>query len=416
MAEQRSMKLLKQNESYRSWFAADTSGEIAQQVVFAALTLLAYSVTEDVAQTGFIAAAMAASRFASMLAGSWIVDFYPKRRLMIINALCRIVVSTVLLMLLSVGSLNTLSMFCISIAYGIIGGVFGNLTNAILPFIVAKDDISAALTANETRDSVIQIAAAPASALLFTAARALPFIIDILGFAILAIATRSIRGDLEAKPVEDQENSAGGALRIFYERSSRGLRWVYRQPAVLSVLLLMTISSSSSFLVINATELHILDSGQPVWRVGVVFAFFSAGMVCGGLLAAPLRRRLNPRRIVVLSAVVDVIAMVAFITANHWVLLAVIMFLWTQLVIVNNSVLGAFQISKTPMDLHGRVGAAFRLIIGLTPIIGAGLAGILLSSLGWMLTMSIALGLAAIRLAFAVFSRNLGDLKPAESA
>ncbi|WP_268896626.1 MFS transporter [Corynebacterium lizhenjunii] len=404
------MALFRTNPSYRSWFVADMSGEIARQIVFAAMTLLAYSVTNDVKQTGFVAALMALARFVAMLGGSWVVDFYPKRRLMVINALCRIVLSVLTVGLLLADRMGFVALVAVAVGYGAIGGIFGNLTNAILPFIVDDRELNEALSLNETRDSIIQIAAAPLSVFLFTALRALPFVVDILGFAIVAIGARFIHGDLEAEASDDAAPGVANTLKQFWERSTAGLRWVARHPGIRAILALWTLDGLSSFLVINAVELNILHSDQPTWHVGAVFACFSAGMVGGGLISGRLRKVLSSHQILILAATVNTVVMACLSIMDHWMVVGALLAVWTLPTIASNAVLGSSQMIATPDNLQGRVGAAFGLIIGLTPILGAGLAGVLLDHVGWRITILLAAALGVASLAVVFASRALRDI------
>lgn len=83
---------------------------------------------------------------------------------------------------------------------------------------------------------------------------------------------------------------------------------------------------------------------------------------------------------------------------------------WTLPVIANNAVLGASQMIATPAKLQGRVGAAFGLIIGLTPILGASSAGLLLDNLGWQFTIMLATGIGIGGLTIAIFSQALREI------
>lgn len=386
------------------------SGEIARQIVFSSMPLLAYSVTHDVKQTGFIAALMALTRFISMLAASWVVDFYPKRRLMVINALCRIVLSASVVVLLITGHMGFISLIAVAIGYGAIGGIFGNLTNAILPFIVDELELKDALSLNETRDSIIQIAAAPLSVFLFSMLRALPFIVEIMGFAIVAIGARYIHGVIDAEHSNELSPGITHTLQEFWGRSTAGMRWVAHHHGIRALLALMTLNGLSSFLVINTVELNILDSDQPVWHVGAVFACFSAGMVCGGIISGPLRKAFSNHQIIIITSTISTITMACLSIMDHWMIVGTLLAVWTLPVIANNAVLGASQMIATPAKLQGRVGAAFGLIIGLTPILGASSAGLLLDNLGWQFTIMLATGIGIGGLTIAIFSQALREI------
>lgn len=242
---------------------------------------------------------------------------------MVINTVCYMIISALLVVLLLTDQLNSILMLRIAMLYGAVVGVFGNLTNVIIPFIVAQNDIPIALTTSEIRDSNIQIAVVPTLLTLFTLARSLPFFVDIIGFLLVAIASRFIPGDINVAAKAMEVSSTRSALRRFAVRSSGGLRWTFHNPAISSVLFVVTISALSSFFVINAVELYIFESGQPLWQVSAIFACFYTGIVCSDFLTGSLRRRLAPRRTIIANTTVDVVAMIILIFATHWALLGI---------------------------------------------------------------------------------------------
>ncbi|WP_124039815.1 MFS transporter [Neoactinobaculum massilliense] len=424
--------LFQQNSNYRAWFAGDTSAEIGSQLTSLAFTLLAYGVTRDLVQAGLVGAVLAAARFLVILPGGHVIDRFEKTQLMRIYAASMMGIMALLAGFILFQALSFTWLLVFAVLIGLVNGTFGGLTNAMLPFLLQDEDLTDALALNETRDSVISVAASPLGGVLFGIHPVIPFVTDIAAYFGLFCASTRIhlrgqedpRATLSSDASEDSTlgNQCGnGASESTGKPDNRvprwrelfgGLTWLAHNHDVLAVLVMLTLSNFGNFLMISSTELKVQSDGNPGWVLGVIFSCFSAGMILGGLLTPTIQRVLSRRALTLLTFAWESLGMIAMSMASAWLGIAVCLLLLTIPVIAMNSVLGSYQMTRTPDSLQGRVGTAFMFVIGTDPILGGSLSGVLLASIGWGWTMLICCSFNVLAAGVAFLEFHPGD--PAE--
>ncbi|GAA1354261.1 MFS transporter [Falsarthrobacter nasiphocae] len=402
--------LLRSHREYRAWFVGDTGAEVGGQLVSLAFALLAFAVTQDLVLAGIVGAAAAGARFVAMLPGGAVIDAYPKRRLLAVYAAVRIVLMLTLVVLILTGTASFWTLLAFGILDGLLKGLFGGLTNAILPFILKGEELRAGLIANETRDSVISVAASPAGGALFGLNPLAPFVADAVLTTSLLWSSKRMTSRVDAA------REAGAPRPGFGERMTAGWRWLAGRGDLLAILAILTVSNLGNFLAISSVELGLMSRGVAPWMIGLVFSFFSVGMILGGILASsPAARRRTPRAIALTAFGVQAGAYVLMALSAQWWWIAGLLLVITIPVIAMNSALGAYQMQNTPAEFQGRVGTVFMFVIGLGPVLAAAGAGLLLAHVGWGPTILVAASLSLVALAITALSPHLSALGTSDS-
>lgn len=251
---------------------------------------------------------------------------------------------------------------------------FNAAETGALPNVVAPNQLTAAVSAQEISSSTTAVVAAPIGGVLFGTFRGFPFLVDAVSFALSACALSAVRAPFSApKPTE-----RSGETHLTAEVLG-GVRWLFSHPvlgrvAVAAGLLQVAISGVGLVVILD-----VRDQGGSTALVGVVLSAVGIGGVLGALVANRVQQRLGFAR---------TLRGVATLQAVFWVLLATSPSLWLTaatlvlfagtMPIFGVAVL-SYQMRETPDALRGRVGTAFGLLTwGATPVGAAG-AGVLLA-------------------------------------
>ena len=162
---------------YKVWFTGDTFSQLGLFVGVFAFTLLAFHVTRDNAVAGLIGSASALAQSLSILPGGLLLDRIDRRALMIGSGVVAFVVYGALAFAALAGLLDTALLLVFAVAGGIVGGLFANVTDVVLPRIVGNQLLPDASAANQARDAAIQLGASPLSGLLFGIHPSLPLLV-----------------------------------------------------------------------------------------------------------------------------------------------------------------------------------------------------------------------------------------------
>ena len=309
------------------------------------------------------------SLFAPLL--GWVVDRFPRRTFLVLGNL---ISAAALLPLLFVNDEGQVwIVYAVACAYGASYVMIAAALNGMLKLVLTGERLVEGNAALGTTKEALRIAGPITGAGLYTAVGPhLVVTITIAAFVSGAaiIATMRVRNDA----VQPDDSSTRDSLLV-------GVRHIRRDPLLIHplvgvglALVVFGFSESVTFAVVDAFE-------RPAAYVGVIVMVQGIGAVAGGLVAAPLIKRISEPAAIVMSLLLFAISTTTIALAPAvWVVLIAVVPTGIGLpmtIIALNTLLQR----RTPAPIIGRVSAAFDAVLGgpqtLSVALGAGLVLVL---------------------------------------
>lgn len=387
---------------YRVWFIGDTFSQLGLFVGVFAFTLLAFHVTRDTAVAGLIGSASALAQSLSILPGGLLLDRIDRRALMIGSGVVAFVVYGALAFAALAGLLDTALLLVFAVAGGIVGGLFANVTDVVLPRIVGNQLLPDASAANQARDAAIQLGASPLSGLLFGIHPSLPLLVTAIARLGEAGAGIALRTDLRPGA---HETAAPGEADV-----TAGLRWLRRwaPPRVLILLVLgvnFALASCGTAIVLSQQQL----STEP-WKIGIIQTFQGVGILLGAIALTRVSRSMTGGAIIRASiCVVGAAFFGAIFTQDVWVI-ALLALVASLPLIPLNAMQGSYLALLIPDALRGRVLSIQTFLASIAAAIAPAVAGLLLKYGGYAAAIAIPVGLLGVVIVAALLSRSVSGI------
>ncbi|MBW1598382.1 MFS transporter [Streptomyces sp. JJ38] len=356
---------------HRVWAAAAVSS-LGDGVYYAALPLLALTLTRDPTIFGIMEAVTLLPWLLFGLIGGALVDRWDRRRTMIIADLCRFALLVLALFALVGGFLNIGVLIAIGFLLGVGGVLFETASNAYLPELLDRDPESlqrANARLQGTQRALDGFVGPPVGSLLFSLSRIAPFVAEAVSFLVSSLLIRSlpVRPKKKAEPQSSLLKEAWtGASYLLHHRLLLGLAL---RPAIGN----FAFCGVGAVLALFAHETLQLGSVG----YGVFLTMEAVGGLTGAILAGWLSARLGTGATLTLTAIVEAVALFGIgMSANPYFAGAGFAVLGAAM--ATTMTLGpSVRQAIVPDELMGRVGAATRLTAMSAGPIGA-LAG------GWL--------------------------------
>lgn len=362
------------NRDYCWWFVGDSAGQLGVAMRTLALSYLAFHLTGRISSSGVLGTATAATTIVVAILGGAVVDRMDRRRAMVCHGVGGMVVWGTGTIVLVAGAMTFPILLAIAFGSALLGGVFGEATNAALRSIVSTPDYPAAQAANQGRDGAIAVIGAPLGGALYTLRDWLPFVAPVLCFGILTVAALRITTDLHPRRSEDK--SGPGVLRDIAE----GFRFVVAHKRLLRILVMMIFINLGFSGLMTAMILNLVNLGTAPVQVGLINTAVGISAILGSAVATWLVDRIPTGRLLVSISLLGVIVLSPLlISQGYWTVLvaeSAVMFLVPA---VNAGIVG-YAFALIPPELQGRVGSVTNLA-NIFAALSAAVAG-------WMLTVS----------------------------
>lgn len=391
-------------------WSGQTISEMGSAVTQIALPLVAVLLLDaSTFEVGLLAAAGTAAFVLIALPAGSIVDSRPKRSVMIVCNVLRLVVVGSVPAAAAFGVLTMAQLYAVALAAGVCTVFFDVAYQSYVPSLIAADDLMDANGKLGTTQAFAQLGGPSLGGGLVglfgaagaMVADALSYVVSVL--SILGIAKRE---EPPARPVDEP-------LR---RRITGGLRFVLGHPVLRQVVActgtanLFSGMSWSLAIVFLVRELHVKPA-----LTGLVMAAAAVGGIAGGALAGRLAKKIGSARIIWVSTLV--FGAPQTIVAAAWpgwgVLLAPLGWAIGYFAsMVYNIAQLSYRQSVTPPELMGRMNAAVRWVVWGTLPLGGVLGGLLGTLIGVRATLWLAFGGAWAAGWFVFFSplRRLRDV------
>jgi MFS family permease len=394
---------LRRNRDFLLLQTAELLSSTGSQISAIAYPLLVLAVTGSPAKAGVVAFARLLGMALFALPAGLATDRWNRRRVMLAaHALRALVIGTLAALVL----LDELVFWVIPIVAFVEGGggaLFAAASAGALRAVVPRHQLPAAVSVVTGRGAAISLAASPLGGALFGLARALPFAVHAVTYALSALALLGIR-----TPFQEERERDPSPL---YTRVAEGFRFLWSQPFLRTSAFLFGLANFVGPGVVLAIVVIGREHGLSGGEVGVLLSAFSACLLLGAFLSSVVRRLLPVRGVLLLELWTWVGCGLFVAWPNVYVLTASI--LPTALAIPStNSVVRAYQLAMTPDRLLGRVGSVTSTIALLAAPLGPLAAGLLLDTTSERATIAV---FAAFGLALAVWGTLSPSIRAAPS-
>lgn len=357
---------------FRWLLASSWTSNIGDGVALAAAPLLIASMTSS----PILVASGAILQFLPWLlfglhAGA-IADRFDRRRLVMFANAARAVVLAALCVFLVTGSANIWIVFAVAFLYGTAEVFVDTAGSTLLPMVVKPADLGLGNARLQAGYLVAnQFAGPPLGAFLFAAGTAWPFLLEVIcvSFAVLLISR------MAKTPVPPRES---GAHPPVHTDIAEGLRWLWRNPPVRMLVLIILVFNITwaapwGVLVLYATE-HL--------QMGPVgYGMLTTASAAGGLLATVsfgwLERHVSFATLMRVVLTLEVLMHLAFaLTTVDWVAL-VIMFVFGAYAFIWGTISTTVRQQLVPAELQGRVASVNMVGVFGGMVIGQALGGVI---------------------------------------
>jgi predicted MFS family arabinose efflux permease len=366
------------NRDFRLVWTAQTLSDLGNGVSQLAYPLLMLILTGSPAAAGLLSAVRALPYLLLGLPAGALVDRWDRRRTMIYCDLARAVNMATIPFALLFWRLTPTHLLITGFLGGVFYVFFSAAEGACLPNIVRKDQLTSAVSAQETAQSAVGVVAGPIGGALLQLSRGLPFLVDAVSFLGSAICLSFVRRPFQQPPEESGSDTGSTSGTTLRQEVAEGVGWLVRQPTLrlivlIAALLQIAISGIGLVAIVMAR-----DAGASSATIGLLFSALGIGGVAGALLAPRLKRLLGLGGLLLSVLWLQFALWVLLAFAGNLVVIGVAFGLFALSMPCFGIAALSYQLEATPDHLLGRVGTTFNLLIWAATPVGGALAGLLL--------------------------------------
>jgi MFS family permease len=401
---------LRRNRDFQLLWSGQAVSLLGSQTSRIAYPLLVLAMTGSPARAGI-------SGFAAMLgyllwplpAGA-LADRHDRKRIMIACDVIRLAAVGSIAVAFWAADLTYVQILLAGFAEGSATIFFNLAERSALPLLVHPTQRPTAISQNEARTNVAQLAGPALGGALFGLSRALPFAADALSYLASLVTLPFIRTPMQA--------ARGSAPRDLRAELREGLAFTWRQP----FLRYASIFGAAVNLLLQVVVLGLIVLGRHYGaspaQIGIIVGCFGVGGLAGAL-AAPWFQRKIPAGLTITGCMwiwAGLLALIAVVHAVAWLYPAVVVIgfvgpAW-------NVSAQTFRMQITPNELMGRTSSvSVQVAWGVIPL-GSLLAGFLLQVLSAPAAMGVVaagMGVTAIAATALAPVRNAGRKTPGAS-
>lgn len=384
------LALLRGNRNFLRYFLANVVSTLGSQLSLLAFPLLVLSLGESVAKAGVLTSCSLVARLALRLPCGNLADRFDRRWLMLTADLARLVAIGSIPIGSVLGALSYQQLIAVAVVEGIGTAVFGPAGGVAVRDVVAKADLTEALSLSQTAVATALLIGPAIGGALFSVDRILPFICDAGSYAFSAAMLLRITVR-PPKRVPSAESDT---------RFTAGIRWVLGQRSLLWILLHAAILNLTSAAAEVGVVLTLRSGGESGSVIGLVMACAGIGAILGSALTPVIVRRCYPG---LLCLLLGSVWGTGFALFALWptplligpVLIAMMLSLPATNVVINEAIIG-----NVPRDLLGRVSTTISTVLAALAVLGPTLVSLGIQDVGtpatWSVMAAVAGGVAVV--------------------
>jgi MFS family permease len=362
--------------------------DIGGAVSLLAYPLLVLALTHSPTQAGFVAALRALPAMLLSLPAGALVDRWDRRRVMLICDLVRALSIVAIPVALGFGALTIWQLYATALIEGSLAVIFELAESAAVAQVVARDQLGSAVARQELVEGTTSLVGPSLSGALYTLGAMVPFVADGLSYVVSLVTLALIRTPFQSERLPESEAVAMSQQRgqqrtlIGAAQLSVGARWVWHQPFILTMTLLMGagafgMSGESLVIILLAQQQHASAA-----VIGLILAAFGIGAIVGSLLVPRLKVHLTVGQSILLSRWYFVLSWPVFALFPNPLVLGAQQFGSGVVDPIEDVAYFSHRLHLIPDELRGRVLSACRLVPGTLRPLGLALTGILIQRLG----------------------------------
>ena len=373
------------------------------QITAIAYPLLVLSLTGSSAKAGLVAFARLLPMALFALPAGLAADHWNRRRLMIAAHAIRAAAVGTLGVLVALDDIAFWVIPVVAFVEGSGAVVYSTSAAGALRAVVPKQQLPDAIAVVTGREATVSLAAPPVGGALFGLARALPFLVHAVSYAVSTVLLAVMR-----TPFQEEREVDAAPLRT---RLADGFRFLWAHSFLRTCAFLFGLANFIGPGVILAIVVIAESQGLTGGQVGLLVSAWGAAVLLGSFLSPYVRRRLPVRAVLLLELWTWTGCGLFVVWPNVYVLAASIV--PTGLAIPStDSVVHSYQLGMTPDRLLGRVASVQTTIGLLIAPLGPLVAGLLLGATSDRATIAV---FAAFGLVLAVWGTLSPSLRGAPS-
>jgi MFS family permease len=365
-----------------------------------ALPLLILALTGSPTIAGLVSGAGSLIYFILTLPAGALADRWDRKRVMILcNALLGLNMASIPVALL-IGRLTITQLFINSLVSGACTIFLYVAEKASLPRVVTKQQLPKAMAQYEASESGIELISPSLGGILYSIARAFPFVADAVSYLLLTGALFFIRKEFQQERSDTRQ-------RLFSE-IREGIVWLWRHPLLRTMTLLM---AGYFFVLALGDELPLIvvaqSHGATPAIIGLIFAAGGIGGLVGAFCAPWLQKRYRVGRITIAVHWGFALLWPLYALAPNVLLLGVLGIVVGFIDQIHDVIWISYRVGLIPDALQGRVTSTYRLISRSLRPLGLALSGICIQRIGAPQTFLVAAACLAALATLTTLSKDV---------
>jgi MFS family permease len=387
------------NRSFNLLWGSQVLSDLGTNMSVLAFPLLVLALTNSPITAGLIGTGGALARMILRLPAGVVADRVNRKRAMLICDAVRLVAYAVLGLLVLTHHVNLPIILATAVVDAFATTIFGSAEMAALRSVVPIASLTTAVARNEARNATAALIGPPLGGVLFSVARALPFLADAVSYGLSLIGVSLIRTPLQ----QERTKAPGNPLTELRE----GLRFSVSQPFVRAVLMLSPPINLAFNGVIFASIIILRQEGVAPGLIGTVDTILSVGGLLGAFSAGTLQRLFGIRTLIIGISWAGAALIASAALFTHSILIAVPIALAVFLSPATNAAMFGYQAAVTPDELQGRVmSVIFTAALSLQSVAPL-LAGVLYAWIGAQGTILVFAGCIVVGAVIAMSSSGI---------
>ncbi|MFN8540856.1 MAG: MFS transporter [Thermomicrobiales bacterium] len=360
------------NRDFLIIWGGQTLSSAGSFISLLALPLLVLALTGSPARAGLIGALRGAAGMLVMLPAGALIDRWNRKWAMVVCDAGRLLAVGSLALALGLGHLSFIHICIVAVVEGVLGSFFELAYSALLPHVVTKEQLPAAVSRTRLSDSIMQVVGPSLGGLLYSLGRAVPFLVDTVSYVISTVSLLFVGTSGQG---ERGEIASTGRLS---SEIRAGLAWLWQH----SLLRFLAVQTGVMILCCQGYTLVVIVVAQSLGatpgQIGLIFAIEGIGSVIGAVLTEPVLRRFRFGPVVIWTYWIMVLTWLLYGIAWNLPVLAVLVALGYLVVPIYFGAIYSYRLASIPNELQGRVNSVYRLI-------SFGGGPISLAATGWLL-------------------------------
>ncbi|MFC1429324.1 MFS transporter [Streptacidiphilus sp. N1-3] len=403
---------LRRNWRFQTLWLGSTAALTGIFATDIAYPLVILALTGSPATAGLFGFVQAAATVLCGLPAGQLVDRYDRRLVQVAAESVRVLATASIALSFALGRVTPTQLMIVGALVGAAQPFVGAARMLTVRSVVAPEQLTAALTQDEIRGSVAELAGPPLGGLLYGLARLLPFLFSTVGFALSLVSALVVRTDNTGAAARRKSVAGAEDGGIF-----AGIKALWRDRTVRAVVVLLFFLNASGAPLSLAAVYRLTQQGAPSWGIGLAMTGSALGGLAGAGLVRTLHRRFRPG-VLLLGVVASVVLLVVLLglVSGPW-MIALVLF-GTMLGIPSITVLlDVLIFRQVPDEVRGRTLTSVMTVMGLGIPLGTGSLGLLLQYVGGTGAMEVLAAVLACGTAWAALQPGLRAARwPADKA